>query len=169
MYFCNKLYMRLVTTLSKFDIHGLYKLQNWKWYFFDTQTIVKGKHMPYRTNPRAQYFWRKAKPIRGKNSNLYRKDSFGNTIYKPAYGRDSRMGWQVDHIYPKSKGGSNARRNLQALQTITNKRKSNKIPRRRTAGLQKRHRRWFAKFGSYANVCFQKFWAYLGLWLERRV
>lgn len=90
--------------------------------------------MPYRTNQRAQYVWGKAKPVKGKNSNLYRQDSFGNTIYKPAYGRNSRMGWQVDHIYPQSKGGSSAPKNLQALQTSANKRKSNKVPRRKNAG-----------------------------------
>ncbi|MEM6899916.1 MAG: HNH endonuclease domain-containing protein [Pseudomonadota bacterium] len=50
------------------------------------------------------------------------------------------MGWQVDHIWPRSKGGSDARRNLQALQTRANKRKSNKIPRRGKTGYRKR--RW---------------------------
>nr|WP_299752405.1 HNH endonuclease signature motif containing protein [uncultured Tateyamaria sp.] len=38
------------------------------------------------------------------------------------------MGWQVDHIKPTSKGGSDSRRNLQALQTAANRRKSDKIP-----------------------------------------
>ncbi|WP_298851930.1 HNH endonuclease domain-containing protein [uncultured Ruegeria sp.] len=39
------------------------------------------------------------------------------------------MGWQVDHIMPRSRGGSDASRNLQALQTGANQRKSNKLPR----------------------------------------
>jgi len=86
--------------------------------------------MPYSTNPKAQHVWQKARRVKGKNPNLYRRDSQGNLIYKPAYGRNSSMGWQVDHIRPKSKGGSDAQRNLQALQTGANKRKSNKIPRR---------------------------------------
>lgn len=97
--------------------------------------------MPYRTNSKAQHVWEKAKPIRGKNSNLYRQDCFGNAIYKPAYGRNSSMGWQVDHIHPQSKGGTNARRNLQALQTKANKRKSNKVPGRTKIGLRKSRRR----------------------------
>nr|WP_317054348.1 HNH endonuclease domain-containing protein [Roseovarius sp. W115]MDV2927891.1 HNH endonuclease domain-containing protein [Roseovarius sp. W115] len=96
--------------------------------------------MPYSTNPKAQHVWNKARPVKGKNPNLYRRDSQGNVIYKPAYNRSSRMGWQVDHIWPRSKGGSDAGRNLQALQTSANKRKSNKIPGRSKTRFRKR--RW---------------------------
>ena len=96
--------------------------------------------MPYSTNPKAQHVWEKARRVKGKNPNLYRRDAQGNLIYKPAYNRDSPMGWQVDHIWPRSKGGSDARRNLQALQTGANKRKSNKTPIRAKASSRKR--RW---------------------------
>jgi len=96
--------------------------------------------MPYSTNPKAQHVWEKARRVRGKNPNLYRRDAQGNVIYKPAYNRESPMGWQVDHIWPRSKGGSEARRNLQALQTGANKRKSNKTPRRSKSSARKR--RW---------------------------
>jgi len=82
--------------------------------------------MPYKTNWQAKYTWKKARRIKGKNPNLYRRDSHGNTIYKPAYGRNSPMGWQVDHMHPVSKGGSDHPRNLQALQTKANRKKSNK-------------------------------------------
>lgn len=54
--------------------------------------------MPYSTNPKAQHVWQKARGVKGKNPNLYRRDFQGNLIYKPAYDRDSPMGWQVDHI-----------------------------------------------------------------------
>jgi len=93
--------------------------------------------MPYSTNPKAQHVWQKARRVKGKNPNLYRRDSQGNLIYKPAYDRDSPMGWQVDHIWPRSKGGSDAHRNLQALQTGANKRKSNKTPRRQSKRYRK--------------------------------
>ncbi|MCT4559373.1 MAG: HNH endonuclease [Pelagimonas sp.] len=77
-----------------------------------------------------EHVWNKAKTVRGKNPNLFRRDSQGNEIYKPAYGRNSPKGWEVDHIKPKSKGGSDAKRNLQALQTSANRKKSDKLPRK---------------------------------------
>ena len=70
--------------------------------------------------------WENARPIRDKNPNLYRRDSEGNQIYKPAYGTVGEQGWEVDHRKPQSKGGTNSRRNLQALQTAANRRKGNK-------------------------------------------
>lgn len=65
--------------------------------------------------------WNKAKPIRGKDADLYRQDPYGNQIYKHSYGKDSVQGWNIDHIRPQSKGGSDALRNLQALQSSKNK------------------------------------------------
>lgn len=73
-----------------------------------------------------QQAWEKASPMRGKNPNLYRRDSEGNQIYKPAYGTKGEQGWEVDHRKPRSRGGSNSSRNLQALQTAANRRKGNK-------------------------------------------
>ena len=70
--------------------------------------------------------WDKARKVRGKNPNLYRRDSKGNEIYKPSYGKNSEKGWEIDHIKPRSKGGSDNIRNLQALQTQANRRKGNK-------------------------------------------
>ncbi|MBJ6948650.1 HNH endonuclease [Vibrio cholerae] len=72
--------------------------------------------------------WNAARPIRGKNPNLFRLDAKGNEIYKPAYGTKGSKGWEVDHKRPKSKGGSNAARNLQALQTQENRRKGKQYP-----------------------------------------
>lgn len=72
--------------------------------------------------------WNNARRIRGKNPNKYRRDSQGNQIYKPAYGKKGEQSWEVDHRKPKSKGGTNSPRNLQALQTSANRRKGNKYP-----------------------------------------
>ena len=72
--------------------------------------------------------WNKAGRIHGKNPNLFRQDSLGNEIYKPAYGKKGPKSWEVDHAHPKAKGGTDAPRNLQALQTSANRRKGRKYP-----------------------------------------
>ena len=72
--------------------------------------------------------WNKAQPIKGKNPDLYRKDPYGNTMYKPSYGKQSEMGWEVDHKYPVAKGGTDSSRNLQAVQWEENRSKSDKYP-----------------------------------------
>ena len=75
------------------------------------------------TKEQKEKVWKKAKKVRGKDPNLYRQDPYGNIMYKPSYGKDSSMGWEVDHIKPKSQGGSDSTGNLQALNTKVNKRK----------------------------------------------
>lgn len=72
--------------------------------------------------------WDKADTIPGKNPNLWRRDPYGNEIYKPAYGKAGEKGWQVDHKHPKSKGGTDNPRNLQAVQTEENRQKRARYP-----------------------------------------
>lgn len=73
----------------------------------------------------ADKVWEKAKKIQGKDPNKYRQDPYGNTMFKASYGKDTPMGWNIDHIKPKSKGGSDSLRNLQALNSKVNKSKGN--------------------------------------------
>ena len=80
------------------------------------------------TEKQRETAWQKAEPIPGKNPNLYRRDRFGNEIYKPAYGKHGEKSWEVDHSKPKSKGGTNSPRNLQAMQTSANRRKGDRYP-----------------------------------------
>jgi len=75
-----------------------------------------------------QKVWEKGKPVRGKEPDSYRRDAAGNVIYKPSYGKDSDMGWEVDHKRPASKGGKDNLGNLQPLQTEENKDKGNEYP-----------------------------------------
>ncbi|NQT55862.1 MAG: HNH endonuclease [Desulfobacteraceae bacterium] len=77
---------------------------------------------------RIQEVWERGKKIPGKDSVLYREDAAGNVIYRPSYGKNSEMGWQVDHKNPVDKGGTDNLRNLQPLQTEENKEKSNRYP-----------------------------------------
>ena len=75
--------------------------------------------------------WNKAKEIKGKDPNLYRKDVYNNELYYNSYGLYSNKGWQIDHMKPKSKGGSDNIRNLQILQSSVNNKKSNSLVKKR--------------------------------------
>lgn len=70
----------------------------------------------------------KGDKVRGKNPNLYRIDACGNEIYRHCYGKETPMGWEVDHKNPKANGGSNCNRNLQPLQSSENASKGAKYP-----------------------------------------
>lgn len=70
--------------------------------------------------------WQKGKQVRGKDSNLYRRESNCNEIYCHSYGKNSAMGWEIDHSKPQSKGGTNHLNNLQPLKTSDNRREGNK-------------------------------------------
>ena len=75
---------------------------------------------------RIQQVWDKGTKVRGKDPELYRKDSTGKVIYKHSYGKTSDMGWEVDHSKPVSKGGTDHLNNLQPMQWEENRKKSNK-------------------------------------------
>lgn len=89
------------------------------------------------TNGRANYnhkpglkeaVWDKAKKIPGKDSNVVRKDPYGNEIRFKDYATQKQTGWEIDHIIPQSKpNSSDDIRNLQALQTKTNREKSDSL------------------------------------------
>lgn len=57
------------------------------------------------------------------------KDFSGREIAKGAYGdRNSKYGWNVDHVLPQSKGGTTADHNLVCCNIKTNDEKADKFP-----------------------------------------
>ncbi len=72
--------------------------------------------------------WDKARKIRGKNPDDRRRDSFGNEMRKASYGTLGSYGWELDHKKPKSKGGTDSSRNIQALHWKANRKKGDKYP-----------------------------------------
>ena len=73
-----------------------------------------------------QQTWEKAKTIRGRNPEAWRKDDLGHKIRMGSYGTQGEFGWEIDHKNPRSKGGSDNPRNLQALHWEANRKKGDK-------------------------------------------
>jgi hypothetical protein len=83
-----------------------------------------GKQMVTKSAKEAA--WDRASKMRGKNPDQYRRDELGNPMFKQSYGKASDMGWEIDHRKPVAKGGTDDPRNLRALNTQANRKKSDK-------------------------------------------
>ena len=82
------------------------------------------------TKAQQEKAWNNAKKIRGEDPAKYRQDPYGNAMYKPSQGKASGMGWDVEHIKPKSRGGSDVTRNLQALNSSVNRSKGDSLKKK---------------------------------------
>jgi hypothetical protein len=96
-----------------------------------TTTTMKQKHIintNYRRPECQDEVWLKGTIIPGKNSDLYRKDVMGSTIMRNKLNSiTSKYAWNIDHIIPKSRGGSDDISNLQPMNRADNIRFSNKL------------------------------------------
>lgn len=69
--------------------------------------------------------WNKAKKVSNNDPDVWRKDDCNAWIHWPSYGkRNSKYGWEVDHIISVDHGGTDADNNLRALQWQNNVEKS---------------------------------------------
>jgi 5-methylcytosine-specific restriction endonuclease McrA len=86
------------------------------------------------TKKQINYAWENAKPIQGKNPDVWRRDIYGNTIRRASFGTQGQYGWEVDHKRPIEKGGTESLQNIQALHWEENKKKGNQYPYKKKKG-----------------------------------
>ena len=77
--------------------------------------------------------WQKAIVQEGNLDNTWRQDFAGAWIKKDEYGKDSKYGWEVDHLKPVSKGGSNSISNLVPIHWMNNRTKADDYPNFKTS------------------------------------
>ena len=71
--------------------------------------------------------WEMGKIIDGVNPVYIRRDICGTSIAKGDYGKQERYGWEIDHIKPVAKGGTDEISNLQPLFWENNRKKGDNL------------------------------------------
>jgi hypothetical protein len=72
--------------------------------------------------------WAKANVVMGYDPNVWRKDFAGAWIRKDHYGKEWNYGWEIDHLTPVSRGGSDQLVNLIPMHWKNNRQKSDNYP-----------------------------------------
>ena len=76
-----------------------------------------------------QRVWEKGITVEDVDADLFRHDAAGAWIARDCYGNlESIYGWEIDHIYPLSRGGDNQMDNLRPMNWRNNKSKKNDYP-----------------------------------------
>ncbi len=72
--------------------------------------------------------WQKGKVVSTHDEDVNRKDICGSWMQYNQHGEEGDYGWEIDHINPVAKGGSDDLNNLQPLWWRNNRRKGDTYP-----------------------------------------
>lgn len=72
--------------------------------------------------------WNKADVVQGYDSIKFRKDIRGAWIEFESYGKETTLGWEIDHILPLAKGCTDNQINLRPMQWKNNRAKADDFP-----------------------------------------
>lgn len=72
--------------------------------------------------------WEKGFIISEYDKDKYRQDTCGAWIQKDKYGTEENLGWEIDHVFPKSKGGTDDFDNLRPMHWQNNRSKADNYP-----------------------------------------
>ncbi len=70
--------------------------------------------------------WQKGKPE--PQFSGFRKDACGASMQRSKYGKTEQWGWEIDHIMPVARGGTDDLYNLQPMQWENNRHKGDDYP-----------------------------------------
>lgn len=85
------------------------------------------------TDDKIKAVWEKAIPVENYDKSKYRKDVCGAWIAWESYGKESDLGWEVDHALPVAKGGTDHSDNLRAMNWQNNRSKADDFPKYNSA------------------------------------
>lgn len=108
------------------------------------------------TEEQIQQVWNKGLEIDGYDSNDYRQDCCNAWMKRSDYGKTSIFGWEIDHVYPSSKGGTDHLFNLRPMQWENNRSKDDNYPNYTSAVTSKDNKNIDRESEKYVHENLQK-------------
>ena len=85
------------------------------------------------SDDKIQTVWENAQVVEGSDPITWRQDPCGAFIDRDEYRNKTQYGWEIDHIFPEAKGGTDRVENLCAMHWRNNESKADSFPVFQTA------------------------------------